>query len=47
MGAGGHFANKFKKKFRIDLNWPEMIFGHPKWLPAANLKKKLKKKLCE
>ena len=46
MAAGGHFENKFKKKekLRIDLKWQEMrskvIFGHPKWLPAAILKKK-------
>ena len=30
-----------KKKLRIDLKWREMdskvIFGHPKWLPAAIL----------
>ena len=40
MGAGGHFV-KIKKKIRIDLKWPEMrpkvIFGHPKWPPAAIL----------
>ena len=32
MAAGGHFI---KKKFRMDLKWPEMPskvnFGHPKW----------------
>ena len=37
------FWQKFKnkKKFRIDLKWPEMrsnvIFGHPKWPPMAML----------
>ena len=39
MADGSHFAEK--KKFRIDLKWPEMrpkvIFGHPKWPPAAIL----------
>ena len=44
MAAGGHF----KKKLRIYLKWQEMrekvIFGHPKWPPAAILKKKIKKK---
>ena len=39
MGAGGHFVKI--KKFRIDLKLPEMrpkvIFGHPKWPPAAIL----------
>ena len=44
MATGGHFEKKFKKiKLRIDLKWREMrskvIFGHPKWLPAAILKK--------
>ena len=42
MGAGGHFVKMFlKKKFRIDLKWPQMAskvsFGHPKWSPAAIL----------
>ena len=36
-----------KKKLRIDLKWREMrskvIFGHPKWPPAAILWKKIKK----
>ena len=39
MGAGGHFVKKNKKKFRFALKWLEMrskvIFGHPKWPPAA------------
>ena len=39
MAAGSHFANKIKQKLRIDLKWREMlskvIFGHPKWPPAA------------
>ena len=33
--------DKKKLKLRIDLKWPEMrpkvIFGHPKWPPAAIL----------
>ena len=43
MAAGGHFVKQFqqKKKLHIDLKWPEMrskvIFGHPKWPPAAIL----------
>ena len=41
MSAGGHFVKKKKKKFCIDLKWPEMpskvSFGHPKWPPAAIL----------
>ena len=41
MGAGGHFVKKLKKKFHIDLKWPEMpskvSFGHPKWLRAPIL----------
>ena len=42
MAAGGHFEKKIKKlKLRIDLKWREMrskvIFGHPKWPPAAIL----------
>ena len=45
MAAGGHFETKFpKKKLRIDLKWREMrskvIFGHPKWPPAAILQTK-------
>ena len=35
------FCPKFKKKFCIDLKWPEMrlkvIFRHPKWPPVAIL----------
>ena len=37
MAASGHFVKNFnnKKKFRMDLKWPEMPskvnFGHPKW----------------
>ena len=38
--------NKFKKKSNIDLKWREMrskvIFGHPKWPPAAILWKRIK-----
>ena len=42
MAAGSHFVNKIqKKKLSIDLKWREMrskvIFGHPKWPPAAIL----------
>ena len=43
MDAGGHFEQKIKKKnkLRIDLKWRKMrskvIFGHPKWPPAAIL----------
>ena len=41
MADGSHFVKKIKQKFRIDLKWPEMrpkvIFGHPKWPPAAIL----------
>ena len=48
MATGGHFETKSKTKLRIDLKWREMrskvIFGHPKWLPAAILKKKSNKK---
>ena len=40
MAAGSHFVEK-KSKLRIDLKWREMrskvIFGHPKWPPAAIL----------
>ena len=45
MTDGSHFVKNFKKnlKLRIDLKWPEMrskvIFGHPKWPPAAILSK--------
>ena len=39
-----------KLKLRIDLKWREMrskvIFGHPKWPPAAIWWKKIKKKSC-
>ena len=33
MAADGHFVQKFPKKikFRIDLKWPEIIFGYPKF----------------
>ena len=48
MDAAGHFVNKFKKKFRIDLKWPEMRskvnFGHPKW-PTAVILSKISKKI--
>ena len=41
MADGSHFVKLFKKKFHIDLKWTEMrpkvIFGHPKWPPAAIL----------
>ena len=43
MAAGSHFVNKNSKKIklRIDLKWGEMrlkvIFGNPKWPPAAIL----------
>ena len=43
MADGSHFVQKNQKKIklRIDLKWPEMrskvIFGHPKWPPAAIL----------
>ena len=42
MGAGGHFVKiSPTKKFCINLKWLEMrskvIFGHPKWPPAATL----------
>ena len=41
MAAGSHFV---EKKLCIDLKWWEMqskvIFGYPKWPPAAILKKK-------
>ena len=48
MSAGGHFVKIIqKKKFRIDLKWPEMRskvnFRHPKWLAAAILYKISKK----
>ena len=43
MAAGRHFVGK---KLRIYLKWREMrsklIFGHPKWPPAAILWKKVK-----
>ena len=43
MDAGGHFVKSFKKKFRIDLKWPEMPskvnFAHPKW-PKISKKNK-------
>ena len=47
MVAGSHFEKKNQKqKLRIDLKWREMhskvIFGHPKWPPAAILRKKIK-----
>ena len=47
MAAGSHFVNKIpeKKKLSIDLKWREMrskvIFGDPKWPPAAILWKKI------
>ena len=35
IATGGHFVKNLKKKFRMDLKWPEMPskmnFGHPKW----------------
>ena len=38
IAARGHFVEK-NIKLRIDLKWREMrsivIFGHPKWPPAA------------
>ena len=41
MADGSHFVKIKKKKSCIDLKWPEMrpkvIFGHPKWPPAAIL----------
>ena len=41
MAAGSHFMNKIKKKFCNDLIWrkirSKVIFGHPKWPPAAIL----------
>ena len=41
MAAGSHFVNQIIKKMRIYLKWREMqskvIFGHPKWPPAAIL----------
>ena len=42
MAASSHFVNKIlTKKLHIDLKWREIrskvIFGHPKWLPAAIL----------
>ena len=42
MADGSHFVKIFKKnKLCIDLKWIEirskMIFGHPKWPPAAIL----------
>ena len=41
MAAGGHFVKNLKKKFLIDMKWPEMRskvnFGHPKWPLAAIL----------
>ena len=50
MAADGHFVKHFKtkkKKFRIDLKWPEMRskvnFGHLMWSPAAILFKNVKK----
>ena len=43
MATGSHIVKK-KSKLRIDLKWREMrskvIFGHPKWPPAAILWKK-------
>ena len=40
MAAGSHFVKNLKKKFRMDLKWPEMLskvnFGNPKW--PINLK---------
>ena len=48
MAAGGHFEKSFKTKQElcIDLKWLEIrskvIFGHPKWPPAAILWTKLK-----
>ena len=46
ISASGHFVKKIKTKFRIDLKWREMrlkvIFGHPKWTPAAIFVKKKK-----
>ena len=45
MAAGCHFVKK-KWKLHFDLKWQEMQtkinFGHPKWLPAAILSKKMK-----
>ena len=39
--AAGSYLKKNTKKLRIDLKWREMrwkvIFGHPKWTPAAIL----------
>ena len=39
MADGSHFVKKNFKNLRIDLKWTEMrpkvIFGRPKWLPAA------------
>ena len=44
MADGSHFVKKIENKLLqlcIDLKWPEMrstvIFGHPKWPPAAIL----------
>ena len=37
MADGSHFVKKLKTKLCIDLKWPEVIFGHPKWPPAAIL----------
>ena len=50
MAAGTILSKKLKKyKFCIDLKWPEMpskvIFGHPKWPPAAILSKMKEKNL--
>ena len=45
MAAGGHFEKKIQKKLKlgIDLKWRKLrskvIFGHPKWPPAAICKK--------
>ena len=47
MADGSHFVKTLKKKFSIDLKWPEMPskvnFGHPKW-PTAVILCKLSKK---
>ena len=51
MAAGGHFVRNYPKKLklRIDLKWREMrskvIFGHPKWPPAAILREYYPKKI--
>ena len=48
MAAGSHFVTKKKSKLLIDMKWWEMrskvIFGHPKWPPAAILWTNQKKK---